>query len=145
MSYTHKLYTTVDITPTGIINSKYKNVKDYELKRNQQRNFDTLIQVLSLRTNVDDTYVDQFLFKVDYSHMFPSPNLPDMFKVWSLSFNCDRYQVFGEHNEALADDLHMVPIIPALTETVPQFPPYFITHGDLRNIYIEQEYMEDLR
>lgn len=145
MSYTHELYTTVDITPTGIINAKYKNVKGYELKRNQQRNFDTLIQVLSLRTNVEDPRVDQFLISLEHSHLFPSPDLPETFKVWSLTFKCDRYQVFGEHNEALVDDLHMVPVIPALTETVPTFPPYFITHGNLRNIFIPNDYMEDFR
>ena len=145
MSYTHEIYTTVDITPTGVINSKYKNAKDYELKRNQQRNFDTLIQVLSLRTNVEDPRVDQFMIQLDDSHLFPSPDLPETFKVWSLTFKCDRYQVFGEHNEALIDDLHMVPVIPALTETVPTFPPYFITHGNLRNIFVPNDYIEDFR
>lgn len=145
MSHTYEIYTTVDITPTGIVNTKYKNVENYELKRNQQRNYDTLIQVLSLRTNVEDPRVDEFLVRFDQCRLFPSPDLPETFKVWSLMFKCDRYQVFGEHNEALVDDLHMVPVIPALTETVPVFPPYFITHGNLRNIFIPNDYMEDFR
>jgi hypothetical protein len=45
--------------------------------------------------------------------------------------------VFGENHEALYNDLHMVPVVPALTETVPQYPPYFISFGQLKNIFIK--------
>jgi hypothetical protein len=136
MNYTYEIYTTVDITPTGIVSNKYKHIKNYQLKRNQQRNYSTLIQVLSLRTNVDQPIVQEFLIDPADSHIFPCPDLPDQYKIWALRFKADRYQVFGEKNETAINDLHMVPIIPALTETTPIFPPYFITHGDLRNIYI---------
>lgn len=135
MNHIYEIITTVDITPTGIISAKYKNIQDYELKRNQQRNFDTLIQVLSLRTNVQEPQIDENII-YNQSWLFGNKNLPDVFKTWTLTFSCDRDQVFGEDNQALYDDLHMIPIIPALTETVPTFPPYFLTHGNLKNVYI---------
>jgi len=40
--------TTIDITPTGVRNKS--DDPDWLLKRNQQRNYDTLVQVIGLRT-----------------------------------------------------------------------------------------------
>ena len=134
MNHKYIILTTVDITPTGVV---INNSKDYEVefKRNQQRNYDTLCQVVSLRANIHDPEVEQHnVSSADF--LFPNPNLPDEFACWSFTFYCDREDVFGENNRALLDDLHMVPIVPALNETVSQFPPYFISYGDLRNVYI---------
>lgn len=135
MNHLYKIYTTVDITPTGVINVSSKNDNNYRLKRNQQRNYDTLCQVISLRANLYNPDVSQILVE-NLPNIFPNPNLPDNYTVWELSFHCDQQLVFGEDHAALYSDLHMVPIVPALTETVPQFPPYFISYGDLKNIYI---------
>lgn len=135
MNHPYKIYTTVDITPTGVVNVNNKKDKDYTLKRNQQRNYDTLCQVISLRANIYNPTVSQILVE-SIPGIFPNPNLPDQYIVWELNFRCDQQLVFGEEHEALYNDLHMVPIVAALTETVPQFPPYFISYGDLKNIYI---------
>jgi hypothetical protein len=137
MNHLYKIYTTVDITPTGVVNGNYKDDTNYDLKRNQQRNYDTLCQVISLRANIHNPTVAENLIE-RVPAVFPNPNLPDEYKIWELNFRCDRQLAFGEHHEALYNDLHMVPIVPALTETVPQFPPYFISFGDLRNIYIPE-------
>lgn len=135
MNHRYIIYTTVDITPTGVINSNNKLEFNFEHRRNQQRNYDTLCQVISLRANIYNPSVSvDFIDSV--AAVFPNPNLPDSYTVWSLEFWCDRENVFGENNSALINDLHMVPIVPGLGETIPQFPPYFITHGSLRNIYI---------
>lgn len=134
MNHQYTIYTTVDITCTGVTSNGKKN-SSLELMRNQQRNFDTLCQVISLRANLYNpvVYVNQI---EAVTSIFPNPSLPDDYLCWSLEFSCDHDGVFGENNQALLDDLHMVPIVPALTETVPQFPPYFISYGELRNIYI---------
>ena len=71
MNHTYQIYTTVDITPTGVVSTKYKNVNNYELKRNQQRNYDTLIQVLSLRTNIEDPTVEEFILSSLESKLIP--------------------------------------------------------------------------
>lgn len=135
MNHRYIIYTTVDITPTGVINSSNKTELDYEHRRNQQRNYDTLCQVISLRANIHNPMVEvDKISKV--TTVFPNLNLPNEYRCWTFTFYCDRQDVFGENNSALIEDLHMVPIVPALDETVPQFPPYFISYGDLRNIYV---------
>ena len=134
MNHQYIIYTTVDITYTGITsNSKKTSASD--LMRNQQRNFDTLCQVISLRANIYNpvVYIQSMNAITD---IFPNPNLPDEYLCWTMEFYCDHSGVFGENNQELHYDLHMTPIIPALTETVPQFPPYFISYGELRNIFI---------
>jgi hypothetical protein len=141
MNYSYNLYTTVDITPTGVTANGNSNNIDYNLKRNQQRNFDTLCQVISLRSNIHDTSVFTYQYyntpESGYNIVFPNPNLPDYITVWQLEFYCDRQMVFGENHEALYNDLHMVPVVSALTETMPQFPPYFLSYGQLANIFIK--------
>lgn len=138
MTEIFKIFTTVDITPTGVINTNDKNCKDYDLKRNQQRNYDTLSQVISLRSNIYNPQVTCQTM-TNNPAVFHNPNLPEMFECWIFEFQTDRAGVFGENNEALYNDLHMVPIVPALTETIPQFPPYFISYGELGNIIIRQQ------
>ena len=44
--YLYQGFTLVDITPTGVISYSHQN----EFKRNQQRNWETVQQILSLRT-----------------------------------------------------------------------------------------------
>jgi hypothetical protein len=141
MNHKYQIYTTVDITPTGVINNTNKShSQEHEHRRNQQRNYDTICQVISLRANIYYPEVTIFVqtnkrpgFKSNT--VFLNPNLPEQFLIWRLAFLCDREQAFGENFSALLEDLHGVPIIPALDETVPQFPPYFISYGDLKNVH----------
>lgn len=136
MTHQYRIYTTVDITPTGVVNTTQQRSVDYEHRRNQQRNYDTLCQVISLRSNFYDVVVTKrknVLYLTDIVY-FDNPTLPDEFTVWQLDFNCDHQLVFGENCSALLADLHMVPVVPGLDETVPQFPPYFISYGDLKNV-----------
>lgn len=135
MNYEYTIYTTVDITPTGVMNRSNKNIENYHLKRNQQRNYDTLCQVISLRSNIHDSAVSTGVFN-NMPTIFPNYDLSELYTVWIMKFWCDRQHVFGDDNASLVNDLHMVPIVPSLTETVPQFPPYFITQGKLKNIHI---------
>ena len=44
--------------------------------------------------------------------------------------------MLGKEGELFLDDVEGVPIVPALTETTPSFPPQFITRGPLKNIGI---------
>lgn len=115
--------TQVDITPTGVTDNSRKDDPDFHLKRNQQRNYDTLLQVLSLRANVIEPTV------ATYS-VFDT-------QCWRLSFYADHEGVFGIDNSAFIDDVHMVPIVPGLTETTPIFPSFFISKGQMTNISIE--------
>ena len=133
MNHRYVIYTLVDITPTGVLSNNNKN-SELEHKRNQQRNYDTLCQVVSLRANLHRPNVKFYMVGADA--VFPNPNLPDQYLVWQFEFYADRREVFGSNNQALLEDLHMVPVVPALDETLPTFPPYFISYGDFRNVYI---------
>ena len=142
-----EIVTLVDITETGVTDNNATDAET-QLKRNQQRNFDTLCQVISLRSNYYAASVGGFVFD-DYFFNDPSPwsnTPPDSSfykqvkkntKIWSFIFETDLTDPFGSDNELLKMDLHMVPVIPALTETVPIFPPYFITSGDLTNTIVK--------
>ena len=137
MNYYYSIYTTIDITPTGVYNGDEKTDKDFWLKRNQQSNYDSLCQTISLRANISNVEVESSIVdKSTVGTTFNDPNLPDSFNVWHLSFSVDRFEPFGENHSALLEDLHFVPIIPNLNETSPIFPSYFLTTGNLKNIYI---------
>lgn len=136
----HEILTLVDITETGITNNNAKDAET-QLKRNQQRNYDTLCQVISLRSNFYGPSVGSGIIEnVDYFDDEINQlisNISDRkIKIWSFVFETDRTDPFGIDYELLKMDLNMVPIIPALTETVPIFPPYFITSGDLQNTVV---------
>lgn len=134
MNHQYTIYTLVDITPTGVLTNNNKNI-ELDHKRNQQRNYDTLCQVVSLRANIHRPNVKFYTIDA-LTALFPNPNLPDEYLCWEFEFYTDHADVFGTGHQALLEDLHMVPVVPALDETVPTFPPYFISYGDLKNVYI---------
>ena len=120
--------TAVDITPSGV--RRKTEDPDWLIKRNQQRNYDTLIQVISLRTQPLNITVD----------VLELPILDeDSHKNWLMCFTVDRRDVLGKDGELFLSDIDGVPIVPALTETTPIFPPQFITQGSLKNISISLE------
>ena len=120
--------TTIDITPTGVRNKS--DDPDWLLKRNQQRNYDTLVQVIGLRTQPlteschreKSSWVDRDGVDVD---------------AWHLEFTVDRSDVLGVKGELFLKDIDGVPIVPGLTETIPSFPPQFIIRGPFKNIDIQ--------
>lgn len=125
MMHQYLIETTVDITQTGVTDNSRKDDPDFHLKRNQQRNYDTLMQVLSLRANVIDPTLH-----VWYDSASEATH-------WRLTFFTDYEGVFGIDNSAFVDDVHMVPIVPGLTETTPIFPPFFVSKGQMTNIQIQ--------
>ena len=124
MTQTVTINTTVDMTPTGV--RRKSDDPDWLLKRNQQRNYDTLMQVLGLRCQPLDVEIQvmQELLELNFE------------KVWIIKFKVERDDVLGKEGELFLDDVEGVPIVPALTETTPSFPPQFITRGPLKNIGI---------
>ena len=117
-------YTTFDITRTRVV-GHFKPAaipfKDYagqlvdskltwEHSRNQQRNWETLTQVISLRTQLLDITDPEL---VDYTKW------PDQ-RVWTFTFNIEFDQVFElEKNKIglLLQDINQVPMLLNLTET----------------------------
>lgn len=132
MLYRHILYTTVDITQTNVrIKS---NVDDWSLQRNQQRNLDTLIQTLGLRSQPVNIRVNKAIAAP--VHFGLGQNLTELSNVWVMEFDIEHYKAFGENCELALKDLNYVPIINGLTETTPAFPPVFQTTGTFKNVNI---------
>lgn len=124
MTQTVTINTTVDMTPTGV--RRKSDDPDWLLKRNQQRNYDTLMQVLGLRCQPLDVEIQVMQELLEFNFE----------KVWIIKFKVERDDVLGKEGELFLDDVEGVPIVPALTETTPSFPPQFITRGPLKNIGI---------
>ena len=129
-----KVITLFDCTTTGVVGrfreergafqdqsgQWVKSEDDWQRSRNQQRNYETLVQVLSLRTQVDK--LTPAVLQLDH---------------WSFEVDTDRQGVFGDNLALLLDDCENVPMITGLLEKQN-------LHGQLRskgtdaNIWFEQ-------
>lgn len=137
MTTVFRLLTLVDITATGVIRSQ----ADRDLERNQQRNFETILQVLSLRTQptiarypqvheVDKE--DPIIWFGDFYHDKPQ-------RIWSFYFTAEHPTAYntqdGELN-GLRRDFEQVPIITGLTETAKFMLPILYPYGSIKNIHL---------
>ena len=129
-------YTLLDITYTGVIRAGSDS--NTKLKRNQQRNYETLLQIIGLRAQpmlfenpycYVDTNLDSFAFGEEYAGHH---------NVWVLKFSVEHPGVFSDGANAfglLESDLCQVPIIAGLTETIDLPVPVFSTSLDFKNTY----------
>lgn len=132
MFYRHYLHTTVDITPTNV--RIKNNSDDWALQRNQQRNFDTVIQTLSLRSQPTNIKVGKL---IDYPCLYGlGKNLPELINIWEMMFDIEHEGAYGKDCVLALNDLNYVPILNGLTETQPSFPPVFQSSGTFKNINI---------
>ena len=125
-------YSLVDITPTGVI----RDHENQELARNQQRNWETLIQCIGLRAQPIETAVrvDEVNLKdYDFGEMYEGYH-----KVWSFAFTTEHANVFDDGKSPvgfLNDSVDQVPVLTYLTETARFLLPVFYTSGAIKNIY----------
>jgi len=106
--------------------------------RNQQRNWETLIQVLSLRTQpleingpIDSSY--ELSGDSIFGEMYRG-----LHTVWYFSFGVEAHSVFTKGKDTvgrLYDDFAEVPIIQGLDETARFMLPIFYPHGAIKNIH----------
>jgi len=126
--------TFFDCTATGVQNhrrSKNLSDEDWHYKRNQQRNFETIIQCISLRCqpmNIKGSYV----FSNDDGQLY-----------WNFSFETDKQDIFLKDNNPvgiLELDCNHVPMIVGLSESERElfFTPYMITSGSSQNTFFRQ-------
>lgn len=127
-------FTLVDITNTGVTRSRPGN----DHVRNQQRNWETLIQVLSLRTQpleMDGPHDSEYEITGDsiFGEMYQGKHT-----VWHFSFGVEAVSVFknnkSEHG-LLYEDFAEVPIIQGLDETARFMLPIFHPYGPIKNIH----------
>ena len=131
--YRYHAYTLVDITKTNVVS--YSPEK--EKLRNQQRNWETVIQILSLRaqlitldylgSKVDD--VKNYSFGVEYTGQH---------RIWSFEFGVEHESIFAiDHDRygSLKNDFRIAPIILGLEETAKPTVALFYPSGEFKNIY----------
>ena len=140
-------YTLFDCTATGILN--HAKVTQLPLTdkqggiitdqaaltraRNQQRNWETLTQLISLRTQVIIYSEPQIL--QDASVAMLGLNRRSS-KIWTFEFGsefADIYDINGEPLAALTQDCDGVPLITGLSEGIENLEPVIKTTGAMIN------------
>lgn len=118
----YKLYTLVDITNT----KQYQNSAENRQARSQQQNFDTVIQTIGMRANVDYTKPPKVetANPKQYGLEGKTPA-----SIWTFEWHTEREFLFSiedDHVGYLKELFNLVPYIPHLTETTPQEPAIFL-------------------
>ena len=126
--------TFFDCTETGVhshrrsVNMAYD---DWHFKRNQQRNFETIIQCISLRCQPMNI-TGPFVFSNNDGQLY-----------WNFKFETDKQDIFLKENNPvgiLELDCNHVPMIVGLGESEKElfFTPYMITIGTSQNTFFRQ-------
>jgi len=126
----YRIITLVDITRADPDKKETDPVK-----KNQQANFNTLVQTIGLRSNI--TWIKDPQKKTG--------SLPLSIKGkathWIWEFDCEREDVFLKNLDPtglLADDLHGVPVIDRLENSTDISPAAFQTKNDNQNTWVYQ-------
>lgn len=128
--------TLVDITATGVT----RHTAEQELARNQQRNWETVLQVIGLRAQpqlIEGPIVREF--EVDESSGFGEMYYGAQ-RVWIFCFGVESEDVFlldGDPVGGLDKDFAQVPVICGLNETARFILPIFYPYGAIKNIYFK--------
>jgi hypothetical protein len=129
-------YTLIDITNTGV----YRNDAQQPVLRNQQRNWETVLQVIGLRAQPIDVVSPTDPKTVAMAnHQFGS-YYTGSHRCWKFKFYVEHQHVFGGENnptEFLEKDINEVPVITGLSESVALPDPVFYTNGILKNTYFK--------
>ena len=134
--YIYQGYTLVDITPTG----QTTFTLEHELERNQQRNWETVLQIVSLRTQptlleTENTITDihGYSFGINYTGKH---------RIWTFKFTVDYAEIFRSGADLyglLKSDFKLTQIILGLTDTAQPDQPIFYTSGPWKNVYFNAE------
>lgn len=128
--------TLVDITATGVTRHR----AGQEIRRDQQRNWETVLQVIGLRSQpqlIEGPVSAEF--NIDESSEFGEMYY-GKHRVWIFCFGVEHEDVFLEDNDpigGLDKDFAQVPIVSGLEETARFILPIFYPYGAIKNIYFK--------
>jgi hypothetical protein len=125
-----KIITLVDITQTN----PHRSEADKK-KLSQQANFNSLIQAIGLRANV--SWINEPIRK---NGKLPEP-LDGKATYWVWEFDTERDFLFMKDQDPvghLIADLHGVPIIDLLDNSVDITPAVFMTQGEKQNLWVSE-------
>lgn len=137
-----KCLTLFDITKTDVSgrrNLLSTTTPEEDKARNQQRNFETILQIISLRSQPENISTPQQT-DGDKTH-WGKKYTKGKFKVWSFVFEVGHSSVFLKDGEILGnliEDCSGVPMIVGLNESVSLAQTLDCT-DDYRNIIFEVE------
>jgi hypothetical protein len=127
----YTLYTLVDITPTGVTRGPDS------LRRDQQRNWETVVQTVSLiaqPTEISAVQVTEAPMEwCKFGDFYEGT-----FKVWAWRFSVEHTDVFLKDDNPvgrLEELFEQIPIISGLEETARFMLPIFYPYGAIKNIY----------
>lgn len=130
-------YSLIDITATGV----YRGQDEGSLERNQQRNWETVIQCIGLRTqphHVQEPVIADLtdVGNAEFGDFYSGPQ-----RIWTWSWAVEQDGIYDLNDHPLSglqQDFEQVPIITGLTETARFMLPIFYPYGSIKNIYFKQ-------
>jgi hypothetical protein len=131
--YRHRGYTLIDITKTDVT----KFTPELERMRNKQRNWETVVQILGLRTQIMSIKQLKTETKDLSQHVFGS-DYQDKQRVWTFEFEVEFKDLYLNDQDPygiLKKDFAQSPIILGLDETATPPVALFYTDGPSKNIY----------
>jgi len=109
----YRLHTLVDITATG----QYRAEEGKEQARNQQQNFDTVLNTIGMRSNL--MYYENPKVFIDYPPSYAMTG-KDLANIWVFEWRVESQYRFKHEDDdvgLLKVDFSLVPYIAGLTET----------------------------
>ena len=131
--YRHRGYTLIDITKTDVT----KFTPELERMRNKQRNWETVVQILGLRTQIMSINQLKTETKDLSQHVFGS-DYRDKQRVWTFEFEVEFENLYLNDQDSYAvlkKDFAQTPVLLGLDETAKPIMPLFYTDGPSKNIY----------
>lgn len=128
-------FSLVDITATGVTRGDNNS-----LERNQQRNWETLLQCIGLRTQPHNIQypvaITANLDDYEFGELYTGTH-----KIWQWVWSVESLDVYDLPNKSLGGlhgDLEQVPIVTYLTDTARFMLPIFYPYGTIKNIYVKK-------
>lgn len=152
---TYEVYTLFDVTYTGTkraFNNKIipfidnatqqiTNFDEWSESRNQQRNFDTVIQLLGLRTQITTFSMPVCYKNVELSKFEFGEQYTGIANVWHFTCEFESPHVLVIDNNPVAIlqvDFDKIPMILGLEQTLKINEGYFCTGVNKSNIYFQK-------
>lgn len=146
-------YCLVDITNTGVL-AQYKrdlprfidnanqivdNEATWNRSRNQQRNWETLTQLMGMITQPTILQVPKRYDEQDLSSLGFGGDITGSHTVWTFTIGAEQTGVFNTDRIGgrLLELCQDIPVIAGLKETANLNPSTFITDGPFTNLYFD--------
>jgi hypothetical protein len=133
----YRMFTLVDITKTGYTRGE-------GLERDQQRNYETMVQAISLITQPHEIMAP-VLTKAHTEWLEFGEYFEGEHNVWVWQFAVEHSDVFTIGTNPvgkLSEAFDQVPIICGLEETGRFILPIFYPYGAIKNVYFKKGYWD---